>query len=691
MIPKINREKSWLLFNERVLQEAQDKTVPIIERIKFIGIFSNNLDEFFRIRYAYIRRISLSGKSGKKEFGMPASELLKDVTKIVDHQQEEARKTLNSLIIDLEKDKIFIINEKTALKSQHTFLREFFISKVAPTLMTIMLDQIKDFPHLKDEAIYLAIEMSKTDKENDKKKFSLIEIPVSTHGRFITIPNKYSEGNKKYIILLDDLIRYNLSYIFRFFDYQKFKANTIKITRDGELDIDNDISRSFIEKISKGLKKRVKGKAVRLVYDTGITDNFLNLLKKLIGADKFDNFTPGATYHNKRDYMQFPNLGTSKNEYSKFKPLKIKGFDIDKSLLMQIKKKDYLLHTPYHDFTYLISFLKESALDPKVKTIKITLYRVAEESRVIKALINAARNGKRVIVQIELRARFDEAANIHWAEKMKSEGIELIFGIKGLKVHSKICVIERKESPETVRYGFVSTGNFNESTAKIYTDYTLFTANQSLLKDFDLIFDFFDRTYIINKYKHLIVSPHFTRSKFYSLIENEINKSKKGEVAFIKMRMNSLVDDQIIDALYKASQEGVKVKIVVRGICTLVPGIPNFSENIEVISIIDKFLEHPRLYIFANGGIESVYISSADLMRRNLDHRVEVTCPILDNDIKNEILDNFEIIWSDNTKSRSFNINQDNTYRKLPGTKVRTHFDTYKYYKDKLIKNKPQS
>lgn len=679
MIPYINREKSWLLFNERVMQEAEDVTVPLIERIRFIGIFSNNLDEFFRVRYAYVRRISLAGKSGKREFGMPASELLDEISATVHKQQDRAQKLLDELLLKLEDDRVYLIDEKKVSEDQAEYIRKYFYDKVAPSLMTIMLDQIDRFPNLKDEAIYLAIEMKK--KKTERVKYSLIEIPTHKHGRFIVLPSK---GEGRYIMLLDDLIRFNLDYIFRFFDYNEFNANTIKITRDAELDIDNDISRSFIHKVSRGLKKRISSKAVRLVYDEDISENFLLKLKKLMGVDRFDSIEPGGRYHNKKDYIKIPNLGPKEWEYEKRKNLPVKDFDLSKSLIDQVKNRDYLLYTPYHNFSYVISFLKEASLDPKVLSIKITLYRVADDSRVINALINAARNGKKVIVQIELRARFDEAANIFWAEKMKVEGIELIFGVKGLKVHSKICMIERKESNEIVKYGFISTGNFNESTAKIYTDYTLFTSHEVLLNDVGMIFDFFNANYRINKYKHLIVSPHFTRREFVKMINNEIAIAKNGGEAYIHMRMNSFVDIKLIENLYEASSAGVKVRLVVRGICSLIPGVENLSENIEVISVIDKFLEHPRVYIFGNGGKEKAFISSADLMTRNLDHRVEVTCPILDKNVQKEIRETFDIIWNDNVKARVSTPDSANKYREIKGEKIRTHFTTYEYYKKQL-------
>jgi polyphosphate kinase len=681
MIPYINREKSWLEFNKRVMQEAEDESVPLIERIRFIGIFSNNLDEFFRVRFAYVRRIFVAGKSGKREFGESAKQLLNDLTEISNKQQEKAAKVLSKLTSELEKENVFILDENNLNDDHKLFVRNFFVEKISPSLMTIMLDQVDDMPNLKDEVIYLAIEMNNNLEGTEQVNYALIEIPTKQHGRFIVLP---SIGQNKYIMLLEDLIRFNLSYIFRFFDYNSFKGHTVKITRDAELDIDNDISSSFIDKVSRSLQKRVTSEAVRFVYDSNISERFLEKLKRIFSIDEFDNLSAGGRYHNKSDYMKFPNLGPEHWEYKKITRLPIQGLDLYNSIFEQIKNKDYLLHTPYHNYSYVVSFLKEAALDPKVETIKITIYRVADNSRIINALINAARNGKNVVVQIELRARFDEAANIYWAEKMKAEGIHLVFGIRGLKVHAKIGIIERNEGGILMSYGFISTGNFNEATAKVYTDYTLFTSNQGVLKDVNRLFSFFEASYQVNKYKHLIVSPHFSRKEFLKMINKEITIAKSGGDAFIDMRMNSLVDKKLIEKLYEASNEGVKMRLVVRGVCSLVPGVEGYSENIEVISIVDKFLEHPRVYIFGNGGKEKVFISSADLMTRNLDHRVEVTCPIYDEDIKNEIKDHFEIMWSDNTKARCFNKDRSYTYReKMPEVK-RAHFDTYDYYLKKL-------
>ena len=403
-----------------------------------------------------------------------------------------------------------------------------------------------------------------------------------------------------------------------------------------------------------------------------------------MGIKNSDSINPGGRYHNRRDYIKFPSLGRPDLQYEKIIPLQIPGLSLVGSLLDKVAKKDYLLHAPYQSFSYVVKFLREAALDPTVKTIKITIYRLAEVSHIASSLINAVKNGKEVTVQIELQARFDEQANIHYAEQMQREGVKLIFGVAGLKVHCKICVVERMEEGKLKKYSLISTGNFNESTARIYTDYTLFTANQKIGKELNRVFDFFEVNYKIKAYKHLIVSPHYTRTAIYDLIQTEIFNTIQGKKSGIKLKLNSLSDNRLIDRLYAASRAGVKIQLIVRGICCLIPGVKSMSENIEVISVVDKFLEHPRLYIFENDGAPNVYISSADFMRRNLDTRVEISCPIYDQQIKEEILETFDICWSDNVKARCISQKQDNLYRKNNKPKVRSQFALYEYYKNKL-------
>ena len=680
----INREISWLRFNERVLQECADKQVPLIERLRFLGIFSNNLDEFFKVRYATVKRIVEAGKSGKSVLGGEvAKDLLAEITEICIEQQSKSLKILGDIEKELKTRNIHIIRETQLSKEQAVFVKNYFLQTVSPRLMTIILNDLTLFPTLKDTAAYLAVKMlikvdtkSHTKSEDDPKRFALIEIPKGID-RFVVLPK---EGNDNYIILIDDMIRYCLDSIFTMFDYKSISAHMIKITRDAELDMDNDLSKSFIEKLSTSVQHRKIGDPVRFVYDKNIGKDTLAFLREKMNIVDTDSIIPGGRYHNRRDYMGFPSLGRQDLLYDKIKALPVKGFSLEGSLFEQISKRDYLQYTPYHTFSYVIKFLREAALDPKVKSIKITVYRLANDSHVAASLINAVKNGKQVTVQIELQARFDEEANIQYAEQLQAEGVKLIFGVPGLKVHSKICVVEREEGLHIKRYGFISTGNFNESTARIYTDYTLFTAYDPILKELNKIFDFFETTYKINKYKHLIVSPHYTQRAFEKLIDNEIANAIVGKEAYIKIKMNSFTSYKMVDKLYEASRAGVKVRLIIRGICCLIPGVKGMSENIEAKSVVDKFLEHSRVFIFANDGDTKVYISSADWMTRNLDYRVEVGCPIYDEAIKKELLETFDISWNDNVKARIFNEAQDNAYLKNGKTKLRSQFVQYEYY-----------
>jgi polyphosphate kinase len=679
-----NRELSWLQFNARVLQEAEDKTVPLIERLRFVGIFSNNLDEFFKVRYATIKRIVEAGKGGRRVLGgISATELLEEITQTVIQQQATSLNILNSIQQELQDENIFIIDETELTPEQDKFVLDFFLRKVSPSLVTIMIGELEEFPRLKDSAAYLAVKMkmSKEDATFESKvNYALIEIPRQVD-RFVVLP---TEGDKQYIIMLDNLIRRCLGNIFSIFNYESITAHMIKISRDAELDIDSDLSRSFLEKISRSVEKRSTGDPVRFVYDNSIDKETLQFLMDKMGIDSTDSIIPGGRYHNRRDYMKFPSLGRKDLLYEVKEPLRIPGLSLEGSVLEKIAEKDYLLYTPYQSFVYVVKFLKEAALDPKVKSIKITIYRLAQASQIAGALINAAKNGKDVTVQIELQARFDEAANIGYAEEMQSEGVKLIFGVTGLKVHCKACVIERLEHNKVKRYSFISTGNFNESTAKIYTDYTLFTSNQRIGKEINKVFDFFQVNYQIKKYRHLIVSPHYTRNAIYNLIEKEIQNHKQGLSSGIKIKLNSLSDFKTIDKLYAASQAGVTIKLIVRGICCLIPGVEGMSENIEVISVVDKFLEHPRLFIFENAGEPKIYISSADFMGRNLDNRVEISCPIYDEDIKAELIDTFEISWNDNVKARIISEDSDNDYRRNDKPPIRSQFKLYEYYQQKL-------
>ena len=681
----INREISWLDFNERVLQEADDKSVPLLERLRFLGIFSNNLDEFFQVRYATVKRIAQSSKTGRKVFaGRSAETLLKEITSKVISLQDDSLKILKRIYKEMEEENIFFIEENEVHREQEEFLKNYFIENVSPGLVTVILseDQKQD---LSDNKGFLIITMDLSKNIKPNRLYALIEIPKEAE-RFVVLPR--TKDDKQYVMMLDDLIRYNFHMIFNFFNYKSISAHMVKITRDAELDLEEDVSISYIEKITMSVKDRMISDPVRLVYDKEIPNDTLEFVVRKLNIDSRDSLIPGGKYHHRRDYMNFPSLDRPDLLYSKFSPLQIPNLSLEENILKAIEKKDYLLYTPYQNFSYVIKFLRESAIDPKVKSIKITIYRLSKLSHVASALINAAKNGKKVLVQIELQARFDEQNNISFAEQLEASGVQLVFGIPGLKVHSKICVIERLGEKKNSRFGFISTGNFNESTARIYTDYTLFTANKKILKEVNKVFNFLEVNYKLKKYKHLIVSPQYAFNILSKLIDNEISNHKNGLPSGIKLKINNITNYKLVDKLYEASKAGVKVKMIVRGICCLVPGVEGLSENIKVISIVDKFLEHPRVYIFENAGNRKIYLSSADWMTRNIENRVEVGCPIYDKDLQQEILDIFYISWNDNIKARVVN--------KSPQNKIitpskdefinRSQWETYAYYKKKLIR-----
>ncbi|MDA9623057.1 polyphosphate kinase 1, partial [Flavobacteriaceae bacterium] len=577
----INREISWLQFNERVLEEANDFKVPLIERIRFLGIFSNNLDEFYRVRYATVKRIAVSANSGKKIFkDRTAKQLLFDISAIATDLQQKSFSILNNIIKLLEKDKIYFVNESKVKPIHRQFISNYFFEIISPAIDIIILNKNKKFPKFKENLSFLLIRI---ELENDEIQYAIIRFPKNLD-RFVKLP---SDNIGQNIILIDDIIRYHLKDIFKIFNPKSIEANMVKISRDAELDFDDDISKSFLDKIAQSVKERSSAEPVRFVYDSQIRLDTLNFLLMQMGINnETDSIIPGGKYHNRRDYMDFPNLHTDL-VYKPMHPLNVKGFSHSDNTFDKLKEKDFMIHTPYHKFSYLISFLMKSSIDPKVKKISITIYRLSKLSKIASALINAARNGKKVIVQIELQARFDESANIRYAKEMQSQGIKLIFGSPNLKVHSKICLIERLENGNLKKYGFISTGNFNESTAKIYTDLTLFTSNGKILDEVSNVFNFFNANYKRYIFKNLFVSPINTESKIKKLIINEINNAKRGKNAWIKIKINNITSYSLIRSLYDASRAGVKIEMIVRGICCLIPGKKNMSDNIEVISIVD--------------------------------------------------------------------------------------------------------
>ncbi len=656
----INRELSWLAFNDRVLQEAEDNTVPLIERLKFLGIYSNNRDEFFRVRVATLKRVVKHQKKAEELMGENPVRLLDKIQKAVIAQQEKFERTYQKIIRELKKQNISIINERQLTPIQGAFVKNYFREKVKSSLFPIMLDNASAFPYLKDRLGYLIVKLGRKDKTK-KNKFAIIEVPTDNISRFLVLPK---DKEKNYIILLDDVIRFCLDDIFQNFEYDYVKAYNIKLTRDAEIDIDNDLSKSFVEKISKGLKARKKGQPVRLVYDSAIAPDMLDFIMKKIKLGKEDNPIPGGRYHNFKDFISFPNVGHPDLSYKKIKPLKHPDFKDQTSLIKVIKKKDVLLTYPYQSFDHIIDFLREASIDPKVQSIKITLYRVAKNSSIVQALINALKNGKTVTAVIELQARFDEEANIYWSDKLKEEGANVIYGVPGLKIHSKMFLITRKESGTINQYAHIGTGNFNGDTARVYTDHTLLTSDSQITEEVERVFNFYSDNYKGGSYKHLLVSPFYMRKRLYQLINKEIQHARANKPASIFLKLNNLVDPQMIYKLYEASSEGVEIKLIVRGICSLVAGIKGLSENIEAISIVDKYLEHSRVFIFHNKGHEKYFISSADWMTRNLDHRSEVAVPIYDSAIQKQLKNIMDTLWADNTKARMLGSTQNNEYRK---------------------------
>jgi polyphosphate kinase len=674
----INREISWLSFNERVLQEAMDPTVPLHEKLKFMGIYSSNLDEFFSVRVGTLKRMIDAGIKAKSLLGGTPKKIMKEVQRIVIVQRDLFEKTFSVIQNELQSHRIYFVNEKELNDEQTEFVHSYFEQEVRPRLVPIMLDQVDSFPYVKNQVIYLAVYLK--NSQSGDVKYSLIELPANLLPRYIVIPGI---GKNRYIMILDDVIRFALKEIFAIFDYDSVQAYTIKLTRDAELYIDDDVRKSFFEKISKSLKQREKGEPVRFVYDAKLPEDFLQFILKNNKMTGFNNLIPGGRYHNARDFMTFPNIENALPRYEKRPPLPHKDLIGQKSLFAALKKKDILLHYPYHSFSNMIDLLREAAIDPQVRSIKVTLYRVANKSSVINCLRNASRNGKSVSVLLELQARFDEEANIYWTQKLEEENIHMIQGVPGMKVHSKLCLISREENNKTAYYAYIGTGNFNESTARIYSDHALLTSEKKIASEVNKVFKFLDNNYKTYNYKHLLLSPFHMRKKLNKMINNEIRNAKAGLPAYIHAKLNSLVDRDTIDRLYTASQAGVKIEMIVRGICSLVPGVKGLSDNIKVISIVDKYLEHSRIYLFCNNGDEKMYISSADWMVRNLDNRVEVAAPIYDPDIKAELKHFMQVQFRDNCKARIINEKQDNKYRRTRSkVKYRAQEDFYTFLTD---------
>lgn len=642
----IPKELSWLAFNERVLQEAADPTVPLVQRVRYLGIFSNNLDEFFRVRVADVRRLALFNPPTLRDQYLLILDEIKH--KVLELQQGFDR-VYRDLLVQLRKKNIYLINETQLDEAQGEFIRQYFDNKIMPELAPVLLSERAELPKLADGSINLAIKLDTDVGVN----YAILEVPTERIGRFVLIPQPRG-SRRKVLIALDNIIRYCMADVFRgVFQVNSAEAYTVKLSRDAELEFSSEVTESFVEKVERSLKKRKNADLVRLVYDANIPEDLLRIISKGLGLGKYDSAIPGGRYHNSKDFMSFPNFGKKSLEFKPQPPIAISRMAKSNNYFECIQQKDVLFFYPYHSFDYTIEFIKAAALDPAVKSIKISLYRVAEHSLIVHGLLNAVKNKKEVTAVLELQARFDEQANIHWAQKLVDEGVNVIFGVSGLKVHSKLIQVVRREGHSDKIYSYIGTGNFNEKTAKLYSDFGLLTYNQEIGKEVGKVFEFIKYTFRHPQFDHLWMSPLSTRSKFVSLLNQEIENAKAGKKASVIIKCNNLEDKEIIEKLYQAAQHGVELKLIVRSMCVLNAGVPNISETIESISIVDRYLEHARVYVFENEGEHKIFISSADLMTRNIDYRVEVTCPVYDKDLQKTILGILELQWRDNVKARS--------------------------------------
>lgn len=676
----INRELSWLSFNERVLQEAADENVPLVERMRFLGIYSSNMDEFYRVRVANIKRmIDLQDKKVEGFKGTP-SELYDAIRTVVIKQQRVFEATYKELVHLFSKEGIYHIDDTNVSDEQRFELTSYFKNDVIHDVVPIIIDKKTVLPRLRDKAIYLAVRMEWDKKQ--KVRYALVEIPSSIP-RFYTM--KLEDGNG--IILLDDILRLNLALLFPIFTFDTIEAYTFKFTRDAELNLDDDVSISFIDKMEKSIKMRKKGAPVRLVYDHRMPEDLLEVLRIQLNLKAGSNIIPGGKYHNFKDFMKFPSFGRNDLIYPPALPAQHIKLEGKKSLIKQILNEDVLLHFPYQKFDYVVDLLREAAIDPKVQSIKINVYRVAHQSQVMNALINAVSNGKEVTVVLELQARFDEENNLYWAERLKEYGAKVVYGYQGLKIHSKLIQIRRVSNKIEQLITYIGTGNFNESTARVYTDLGLLTAERRIGLEVGHVFEVMEQTLHRHQFRYLLVSPLNSRRKITQLIQNEIRNAEKGKSAYIKLKINNLVDVKLIDKLYEASQVGVKIDLLVRGVCCLIPGQKHKSENIKVRSIVDRFLEHARFMIFQNDEEPLYFISSADWMERNLDKRIEVGVPVLNPSIQRELEYIFEMQWNDNVKSRRVNKQLKNHYIRPSKTEtnIRSQELFQAFYKEKVL------
>lgn len=677
-----NRDLSWLSFNYRVLQEAKDMRVPLFERIKFFAIYSSNLDEFYRIRVASWKNLALLAKKTKKELVEDPNHVLREIKKIVlKHHTELSEIFKKQILPELEQNNIYLVNETQLTKAQLDFCREYFFSKVVTTVKPVFINRKKSHEFIEDNEPYLAIRLCDLDKKSNKGKprvweHAIIQIPTHVLPPYLELPGK---GAKKFYIFIGDILRLYIQHFFN--EYELIETYAVKLSRDGELYLEDEFSGSLLKKIKRSLGNREHGAPTRLMYDRAMPKEFLKHIRTVFSLTA-DDLIPAGRYHNYKDLFRFPKNDNKALSDVPLPPLPHRELDSYKSYFDALKERDYFVHYPYQSVNYLTNFINEAANDPAVKTIKITLYRVANNSKIISALVRAAENKKQVTAFMELKARFDEENNLEYARELEDAGVKVLYSFPLLKVHSKLLLVERKEGEKTRRYGYLSTGNFNEQTSKTYSDTGMFTSNKLLTTELGYVFEFLADPRIMRDFKHLLVAPDHMRKDFYVMIDNEIKNALRGKKAQIILKMNSLQDPDIIEKLYEASQDGVEIKLIVRGICCLIPGVKGLSENIKVISIIDRFLEHSRVFVFHNDGNPKIYLSSGDWMERNLSRRIEVAFPLYDERIRAEMLDIINLQLKDNVKARIINRLQNNTYRKSESkVKIRSQIAIYEYLK----------
>ena len=694
----IERDVSWMYFNHRILQEAQRSEVPLLERLSFVGIYSNNLDEFFRVRVATLSRIAENDHKFLKDEVSAAKKTLKQISKLYAEYDEEFTRTVDSIFSELASAGLRLVDETGLDGTQQRWVENFFNDNIAGVTSPIWMNKVDDLNLIADSAHYLAVRLARSEGEKTSFSYAVLPIPTGRVGRYHRIPDD-AAGNAC-VIALDDILRLMMGKFFIGLDFDAWEAYSFKFTRDAEMELDNDFNESKMQKVQKGLASRRTGEPLRVMYDSGMPKDMLRRVMRKLKLSPYDTVVPGRRYHNHRDLMSFPDCGRSDLKYPERRPVdrlagwraSMGGGDRTPGIFEIISAADRFIHVPYHSFDAYLQLLREAAVSPKVKSIKISLYRLAKNSKVVEALIAAAHNGKRVTVVIELLARFDEESNIHWSGKMRDAGIEVIYGVEGLKVHGKLTHIKTSSGS----YAVIGTGNFHEGNARSYTDVLMFTARPELVREVEKVFDFIASPFIPIRFGELLVAPNFMRRTLMRLIRTETANAKKGLPAYIRMKINHITDEEMIDLLYKASEAGVQVDIALRGNCSIIAGQRGFSENIRICGIIDRYLEHSRILIFANGGKESIFIGSADWMPRNLDHRVEVLAPVYDPEIKEEMRRIVDSALADTVQARVVDGTGDNRLRtaadlpayldgSLPGHAVRSfrsQDELYRHYSE---------